>query len=289
MQTVLTEEQRATVLANLALVEHIVNRVSASLPARHSRDDLVQTGILGLISATVRFDPGHGTAFSTFAGRRIEGAIIDMLRQHDWAPRSVRTAERRLRSSAATRGADEGAAVSVDQLADELGISPAEVERIRADIHRARIDSLDRPVNSEDTAIPLAATLFDPASMVEDSVDDQELIGYLRNGVSLLPERHRIVVIGFFFEGRSMTELGELLGVTQSRASQLKDEAIRMLRSGLDEVYRDRPAADGQKVTGRQRDFNTALASSRSMRDRLAAGRGYAAIGTGPDRLDVRT
>ena len=96
MSTILTDEQRETVLANVPLVEHIVNRIASNLPATHSRDDLVQTGILGLISATVRYDPEMGAAFSTYAGRRIEGAIIDLLRRADWAPRSVRSRERRL-------------------------------------------------------------------------------------------------------------------------------------------------------------------------------------------------
>ena len=73
----------------------------------------------------------------------------------------------------------------------------------------------------------------------EELVDDQELIGYLRNGVALLPERHRMVVVGFFFEGRSVTEIGGLLGVTQSRASQIKDEALKMLREGLRQAYAD--------------------------------------------------
>jgi RNA polymerase sigma factor for flagellar operon FliA len=105
LSTILTDEQRETVLANVPLVEHIVNRIAANLPASHSRDDLVQTGILGLIAATVRYDPSLGAAFSTFAGRRIEGAVIDLLRRADWAPRSVRAMERRL-SAAEERAAD---------------------------------------------------------------------------------------------------------------------------------------------------------------------------------------
>lgn len=290
MHTVLTEIQKQTVVANLALVEHIVNRVAATLPASHSRDDLVQSGILGLISATERFDPGNGTAFSTFAGRRIEGAIIDMLRQSDWAPRSVRTLERRLGAAtgrvgpagASSAGPDPGAGLAT--LCRDLDLTPEQLERLRADIDKARLDSLDRPVNGDGTTVPLAATVPDPGAMVEDSVAEAELIGYLRDGVVLLPERHRIVVVGYFFEGRSMTELGQLLGVTQSRASQLKDEAIRMLRSGLDQVYRDRSTGPGPQLTGRQKQFNDALASSRPWRDRIAAGRGFTTVpaGAGP-------
>lgn len=282
MDTVLTDRQREMVLANVALVEHIVNRVGANLPAIHSRDDLVQTGILGLIAATIRYDPAQGTAFSTYAGRRIEGAIIDMLRQADWAPRSVRALERRM-SQANAAGADSGRA-NVEGLSKQLGLSPADLDRVRADIDKARIDSLDRPVNNDGAPTPLSATVFDKTSLVEDALDDQEMVGYLRDGVAALPDRHRMVIVGYFFEGRSMTELGTLLGVTQSRASQIKDEALKMLGKGLTEVYRDTDAADTSNpgdgpTNGRQQDFNESMAHYRPWRDRLDAGKGISVTG----------
>lgn len=286
MHGVLTDSQKETVVANLALVEHIVSRVAVALPASHCRDDLVQTGILGLISATARFDPDNGTAFSTFAGRRIEGAIIDMLRQTDWAPRSVRILERRMTGAGGVQSRPDTA--TVERLSRELGVTPQQIERLRADIDRARLDSLDRPVHADGTSVPLATTVFDASSGIEETVDSQEMIGYLRDGVALLPERHRVVVVGYFFEGRSMTELGALLGVTQSRASQLKDEAVKMLRSGLDEMYRDRERPSPGAVSNRQRQFNEALATSRPWRDRIAAGQGFSA-GPPADRVNVRS
>ena len=281
MSTILTDEQREMVLANVPLVEHIVNRVAAGLPASHSRDDLVQTGILGLISATVRFDPEAGAAFSTYAGRRIEGAIIDLLRGNDWAPRSVRAAERKLNRAeeqvTSSRTAIDNSPTA-DELSRALGCSLAELQELRNDIAKARLDSLDRPVRSEDTTIPLAATVADHRRRADEQVDDQELIGYLRNGIALLPERHRMVVVGFFFEGRSVTEIGGLLGVTQSRASQLKDEALKMLREGLRQAYAD----PGQVVdaaptplTERQRAYARAVADSQPW-ESAPVGRGLA-------------
>ncbi len=268
MSTVLTDEQRQMVLANVPLVEHIVNRVSARLPASYSRDDLVQTGILGLISATSRFDPDAGAAFSTFAGRRIEGAIIDLLRRNDWAPRSVRRAERQLGAAEEKLGAEHTPTIA--ELTSELGCSAAELQQLRNDIAKARLDSLDRPVHSEESPIPLAATVADNGQRTEEQITDDELLGYLRNGVALLPERHRTVIVGFFFEGRTATELGALLGVTQSRASQIKEEAIRMLRAGMAEAYREAEpppstsAAGGNPVslTERQRVYAKAVADS---------------------------
>jgi RNA polymerase sigma factor for flagellar operon FliA len=279
VDTVLTEQQRETVLANIPLVEHIVNRVAAGLPSTYCRDDLVQTGIVGLIAATVRFDPEAGTAFSTFAGKRIEGAIIDMLRKADWAPRSVRFLERQL-NRAELDSATGGAVSSTERLLQEFGLDKRQLDQLRNDIEKARVDSLDRPVAGDGAATPLSATVHDQAASLEEILDEQELIGYLRQGVVLLPERHRVVIVGYFFEGRSMTELGALLGVTQSRASQLKEEALKLLRSGLAEVYRsdgDSPADLG--ASNRQKAFTESFTSASSWRDRLTAGKGISFVG----------
>lgn len=267
MSTILTDEQRETVLANVPLVEHIVNRVASNLPATHSRDDLVQAGILGLISATVRFDPEAGAAFSTFAGRRIEGAVIDLLRRNDWAPRSVRSAERQLNRVEERAAVDHSP--TTDELSRELGCSAAEVHRLRSDIAKARLDSLDRPVETEDSQIPLGATVADRRRAADERLADGEMLGYLRNGVALLPDRHQLVIVGFFFEGRSITELGGLLGVTQSRASQIKDEAIRMLREGLRQAYPDAeeiPPPASASLTARQQAYAQSVAASHPWR-----------------------
>jgi RNA polymerase sigma factor for flagellar operon FliA len=269
MSAVLTDEQRETVLANVPLVEHIVNRMAASLPASYSRDDLVQTGVLGLISAAARFDPDAGVAFSTYAGRRIEGSIIDLLRSSDWAPRSVRSLERRLQaaeeklSRADGGGSPAELARSEHRVAQELDCSTADVKRLRQDIAKARLDSLDRPVSVGDEQLTVSDSVADQGTGTEELIDDRELVGYLRNGIALLPERHRLVVVGFFFHDRSITELGELLGVTQSRASQIKDEALRLLRAGMEEAYDDHgPPGGKQTLTSRQRRFAQAVAKS---------------------------
>ena len=277
MSTILTDEQREMVLANVPLVEHIVNRVAINLPASHSRDDLVQTGIMGLITATIRFDPDNGSAFSTFAGRRIEGAIIDMLRSADWAPRSVRAMERRMNKAEESNSTLHSA--SVEALSNELGCEPEQVHQLRKDIAKARLDSLDRPVGGEDAVVPLSSTVIDSRNGAEEILDQQEMVGYLRDGVALLPERHRMVVIGYYFEGRSITDLGALLGVTQSRASQIKDEALKLLRDGINEVYRDPVVEPESHLTGRQQLFADSVASSRPWRERVDIGKGVSVSG----------
>ncbi len=275
MGVVLTSEQRERVLANLPLVEHIVNRVASRMPASHSRDDLVQAGTIGLIGAAVRYRADQGTPFGVFAGRRIEGEIIDQLRRSDWAPRSVRHLQRRLATAEDGRG--PAGLPSRDQLSETLGLDPGQIDQLRRDIAQAQLDSLDRPVVDDGHSVPLSSTLVDTDRAPDDRLDDQELLGYLRSGIRLLPERHRFVIVGYFFEGLPMTEIGAALGVTQSRASQIKDEALRMLRAGLDRAYGEAPPPTEPprgRGTARQRRFGELLVSSQDWRQRMDQGEG---------------
>ena len=268
----LTPPQRQMVERNIPLVEHIVKRLSARFPASYDRDDLVQTGILGLIEASTRFDPSMGIAFSTFAGRRIEGSIIDQLRRDDWAPRSVRAGERQLEQAESELTARRGGVRPDDaELSRVLGVTVTDVHRLRTRIAAASLDSLDRPVGGGDAVTTLSETVADLSGLgVEGELDDRELRAYLRDAVSLLPERHRIVIVGHFLEGRSMTELGALLGVTQSRASQLKEDALRLIREGMRDQYREGDTSDEpQRRTRREAAFTESLRSARSWRSRL--------------------
>jgi RNA polymerase sigma factor FliA len=274
LQNQLTVEQQDVVRRNLPLVEHIVKRMMTRFPACYDRDDLVQTGVIGLIEASARFDPTKGIAFSTFVGRRIEGAIIDQLRRDDWAPRSVRASERQL-DQAETELTRRGSRPDEHELSRRIGLDVAELRRLRARIATASVDSLDRPVGRDDSTGPLAETVADAsARSTEGDLDDRELKGYLRDALSLLPERHRIIIVGHFFEGRSMTELGELLGVTQSRASQLKEDALRMVRTAIRDQYLDvdrkGEPAPGARPTKRDREFTESLRRARTWRDRIA-------------------
>lgn len=268
----LSPDQREMVEQNIALVHHIVSRMTENFPAAVQREDMVQAGVVGLIEATQRFDADRGFSFSTFAGRRIEGAVLDLLRRADWAPRSVRRNERQLHEMEAGMTARLGRRPTAGELGDALGTGADHVHNLRADVAKARLNPLVVRAKGDEgehdvTDLDLAAT------DVPDTLDleHQELMGYLRDGIGLLPERHRIVIVGHFLEGRSMTELGELLGVTQSRASQLKSEALGMLKSGID------LSLDGveptETPTARQATFNEALSGVSTWRERVATTR----------------
>ena len=249
----LTGAQRTLVLDNQRLVHHVVNRLCQRLPANCGRDDLLQAGTMGLIDASMRFDGAKGVTFSTYAVRRIEGSVLDLLRKNDWAPRSVRRKERELAAAA-----------------DEDVLDAHELHRLRADIQQASVDSLDRSVGSDNGDVSLAETLIDSSDPVESRIDKIEIRSFLRDAIALLPERQRIVLVGFYLEGRTMTDLGQFLGVTQSRASQIKEEGLSTIRNGLRAQFDDeeRQPAPGPKAQ-RQARFNDELQNARQWRDRL--------------------
>lgn len=249
----LTPAQETLVLDNLRLVNHVVNRLCQRLPANCGRDDLGQAGMMGLIDASMRFDDAKGVAFSTYAVRRIEGSVLDLLRKNDWAPRSVRRKEREL--------------ATVD---NEALLDSQELHRLRRDIQQASLDSLDRQVTSDNGDVSLADTLVDGSEPIESHIDKIELRSFLRDAIALLPERQRVVLVGFYLEDRTMTDLGQFLGVTQSRASQIKEEGLSTIRNALRAQFEDveRPVAPGPKAQ-RQERFNNELQNASEWRDRL--------------------
>ena len=271
----LTVDQARLVEENLPLVQHIVSRMTQRFPATYSRDDLVQAGALGLIEAVARFDPDRGFSFSTFAGKRIEGAVLDALRSADWAARSVRRNERRLRSVGEALTADLGREPTDRELSTSMKIGLTELWDLQADLARTRLETLHR----RNAPTPDGGERADVDIPSDDSaqLEERELLGYLRDAVDQLPERQRVVIVGHFLEGRTMTELGELLGVTQSRASQLKREALTTMRAGLAAALDEsRSTTVGAAETRRgaaseaaQLRYNQALRGASTWRERL--------------------
>ncbi len=217
---------------NIGLVVHIAHRVANRLPSDVEREDLVAAGMLGLVEAATRFDPERGMPFGSFAGLRIEGAILDLLRTTDRLPRAVRRMQRRIDASETRLTAELGRVPSAMELAEATGIPVEELQRTRGWIAAGHVESLDLRDRDDASVYDKAAASED---QVEDLVIDAEARQALRAALHTLSERHRIVVIGCMFEGRQMSEIAELLGVTRSRVSQMKDEAVRQLRLELAE------------------------------------------------------
>jgi RNA polymerase sigma factor for flagellar operon FliA len=234
---VLSDESRRLVEQNLPLVEHITNRVAASFPRHIDRDELSRAGMLGLVEAAARFDPERGR-FATFAGRRIEGAILDEIRRRTWAPRSVRGRAQHLAQLEDELAQVLGRQPTGAELAQSAGLTLSELAAHRARADQGWVDSLDRPAGG-DAERSLADMVVDRSAEPDAGLEDRELRAYLRSAIAALPERHRMVIVGYFLEQRPMDELAQVLGVTQSRVSQLKDYALELMRTGIEAQYQE--------------------------------------------------
>lgn len=261
------EEVRALIEEHLPLVNHVVFQVAVHFPRHVDREELARAGALGLVEAAKRYDEARGVPFNRFAAQRIRGAIIDGVRASDWAPRSVRALARRLDTVEQNLATRLGRVPSLSETAQELGVSREELDQMRDRLFRSVVLAFDSLAgDSEDDDLTLVDLITDE-SVLEPSaeLENRELHAYLRDAVALLPERHRLVVVGYFIEERTSQELARFLGVTESRVSQMRTEALAMLRHGIEAQYEDREEGEEPKgIVARRRERYAAAISSAS-------------------------
>jgi RNA polymerase sigma factor for flagellar operon FliA len=256
------------VRSHLPLVGHLVREMLGRLPSHVSREDLISAGMAALAGAAKSFDPSRGTAFGGFASARIRGALLDELRGLDWASRSVRTRARRVDTAQQALTAALGRTPTSQELAEALGVAVDEIKSVGEDVQRAVVLSLQGfAAGTAEDMVP------ERAPGPEDVLLHRERIGYLHEAIAALPERLRQVVTGYFFEERPMAEIAEELGVTESRVSQLRSEALVLLRDGVNAqldpdlvVSPDRP---GGCVARRREAYYAEIATRGDLRTRL--------------------
>ena len=236
----------ARIEAHLPLVKHVVFQVAVHFPRHVEREELARAGALGLVEASQRYDESRGVPFERFAAQRIRGSILDSVRAADWAPRSVRNVARKLEQAEQQLANKLGRLPSLDEVAGELDVDRERLARLQHRVYRSVVLALDHFVApDDDEELTLVDVLADPDALEPDEeLELKELRGYLRDAVSLLPERHRLVIVGYFLEGRTSIELARLLDVTESRISQLRSEGLEMVREGIEAQYsgrRDHP------------------------------------------------
>ena len=217
------------VRAHIDLVRKMVTQTSARIPSHVSRDDLLSAGMAGLALAARHFDPARGVPFDRYAATRIRGALIDELRSCDWASRPVRTKARALATTAEKLTSALGRNPSADELATAAGLSVDALERLTGDVHRAVVLNYEAILEGGDSEILLPTAEGDP----EEELLNRERVACLTRAISALPDRLATVVRRYFFEEKTVTEIAEELGVTQSRVSQLRSEAIELLKDGF--------------------------------------------------------
>ncbi len=262
-------EERKLVQEHLPLVGYVVAEIAHRIPSHVSRSDLVSAGMLGLAQAARSFDPERGIAFDRYASTRIRGALLDELRGRDWASRSVRARARSMTQAAEELTAKLGRTPTNDEVARVLDVEPDSVQKLVDDVHRATVLNYDSLVLEGDAESFLAADTENP----EEAMVARERRAYLTDAVSALPDRLRRVVIGYFFEERSMQDLADELGVSESRVSQLRAEALLLLKDGinahLDPEQVQAETRPNGRVARRKAAYYAQIAASSSYRARL--------------------
>ncbi len=239
-------DEDALVRAHLSLVHYAVADLASRIPRHVSRDDLVSAGMAGLAQAARSFDPERGIVFARFAATRIRGALIDELRSRDWASRSVRAKARSMAAVSEQLTADLGRAPTHKELAGAMGVEPDSISSLAHDVHRAVVLNFDAlPLEGHAEEVLLVAD-----GTPDDDLLDQERRAYMVAAVAHLPERLRRVVVGYFFEDLPMQVLAEELGVTDSRISQMRAEALSLLKDGINSQL-DPDLVDQATVTPR--------------------------------------
>ncbi len=212
---------------HLPVVGYVVHEVAGRLPGHVDRDELVSAGMAGLVAAARAYDPATGVPFARYANTRIKGAVLAELRAMDWSSRGARRRSRELGQTEDVLQARLGRTPTTTELADELRVEVAELDRRRGERERALL-SLDAFDGAVADSLPATSTP-DP----EQHALAVERMGYLRASLAALPERLRAIVVGTFLEQRPMAEIAAELGVTESRVSQLRTEALGLLRDAM--------------------------------------------------------
>jgi RNA polymerase sigma factor for flagellar operon FliA len=264
------EYEDKLVREHLPLVGYVVSEIAHRVPGHVSRNDLVSAGMLGLAQAARSFDESRGIAFDRFASTRIRGALLDELRGRDWASRSVRARARGMQQATEELTAKLGRTPKSEEIAELLEIEPEVVHKLVDDVHRATV------LNYESLALDGDAESFIAVGDVdspEETIVNRERRAVLTDAVAALPERLRLVVIGYFFEERSMQDLADELGVSESRVSQLRAEALLLMKDGINAHLDPDQVADEARPNGRvarrKAAYYAQVATSSSYRARL--------------------
>jgi len=264
-----TADTHELITAHLPLVNHLVRELLSKVPAHIRREDLFSVGSVALVAAANCFDSSRGVPFVSYATVRVRGALVDELRDRDWASRSLRSRARRLRVACDEFAAAHGREPTTAELAEATGLTARELATLQQELWRGAVLSLQSfAQDSREDVLP------EPRPSPENLLIERERIGYLHDAIDALPDRMRAVVRGYFIEERPMADIAMALGVTESRVSQLRAEALSLLRDGLnaqlDPQLLTDPERPGSCVARRRSRYFDAVAAQGDLRSRLA-------------------
>jgi RNA polymerase sigma factor for flagellar operon FliA len=213
------------------LVKRLAHHMIARLPASVRLEDMVQAGLIGLVDAIGRFEEAQGAQFETYATQRIRGAMLDELRAHDWLPRGVRAAQKRVEAAAARLEQRLGRAATEAELAAALGVSLHEYQQLLDQAHGGQL--LYYEDFGEDDEAFLDRALADPAAGPAEAVEDERFRAALVAAIEELPEREKLLMSLYYEEELNFREIAAVFGVSESRVCQIHSQAVARLRAKL--------------------------------------------------------
>jgi RNA polymerase sigma factor FliA len=246
----MSPEQERLMMEHLPTVRYLARRIHERLPQHVEMDDLVSAGVLGLIDAFRKFDPGKKVQFRSYAQFRIRGAILDSLRTLDWSPRDLRRKGRAIEEAIRALTVRLGRAPGEPEVAAELGMELGEYQQLLGELKGLEIGTL-HVEHSEDSGEEELAYI--PNRPEDDPLFcclKSEMRAHLASAIDQLPERERLVMTLYYYEEMTMKEIGLALGVVESRVSQIHASAVLHLRSTLGAL--DRNAASGSRPRGKR-------------------------------------
>ena len=222
------------------LVKFVAGRVAAGLPQNIEQSDLVSYGIFGLIDAIDKFDPGRGFKFETYAISRIKGAIIDELRSIDWVPRSVRAKARAVERAYSKLENELRRSPDDKEVAAELDMNEEELNHVLSQVSFTGLVALDELLGRQQQSegggsATVGDTIADRAHDPVEAFETDEMKHLLADAINRMPDRERLVLTLYYYEGLTLAEIGQVLSVTESRVCQIHTKAILQLRSRLSE------------------------------------------------------
>ena len=214
------------------LVKRIAYHLMARLPSSVQVDDLIQNGMMGLLDAINRFEAGMGAQFETYAAQRVRGAMLDGLRDNDWLPRSLRRDFRRIEVAIAQLEQQYGRTPGEKELADALGMDIVAYQKMLQDARGHQLISFEDMVEEGEEDF-LERHLTDDVSDPSRILEDTNLRKLLVQSIEALPEREKLMMALYYEQDLNLREIGDIMGVTESRVCQLHSQAVARLRSRL--------------------------------------------------------
>ncbi len=224
------------VMSHVTLVKALAQRLAQRLPSQVEVSELVSVGVLGLVEAANRYQPSLGVPFDAFARRRIHGAMLDALRDVDWAPRSLRRLRRDVDAAIARLRHELGREPQEHEVASALHLSPAQYERALEDLRTLEVAAIRQLETTGDDGETLLDVAIDPGEGAAVQLERKELRQQLAAAIATLPERERQILALSYEEELTLAEIGQVLGVSESRVCQLRSLAISRLRTTLRET-----------------------------------------------------